>query len=317
MNNLKDQNRIDFLINEKILPEYFTSIFSRLTAINQKAATNGATTSKEKFYFTGGGTDLYVQRPEEMKYADCHFVSGDDVMQSIKEKNGICIIGGSVTVTALLESSIFKKHFTGITEFIKLISSTPIRNMATVGGNFVNASPIGDLTIFFLALDAKLVLINGVEERKILLKDFYKGYKSLDKSSEEYIGAVEFVLPGKNCYFNFEKVSKRTHLDIASVNTAISLKLSGTRITDALLSAGGVGPTPMLLKNASAFLIDKELDIFLVEECIEKALGEISPMGDARGTAIYKSLLLAQLIKAHFITLFPEMNFSEMIKTTV
>ena len=73
----------------------------------------------------------------------------------------------------------------------------------------------------------------------------------------------------------------------------------------------------MLLKNASAFLIDKELDISLVEGCIEIALGEISPMGDARGSETYKSLLLSQLIKAHFITLFPEMNFSEMIKTTV
>ena len=317
MHNLKDQNRIDFLVNEKILPQYFTSIFSRLKIINQKAATNGVNKAKEKFYFTGGGTDLYVQRPEEMKYADCHFVCGGDVMQSIKEENGICIIGGSVTVTALLESPVFKKHFTGINEFIKLISSTPIRNMATVAGNFVNASPIGDLTIFFLALDAKLVLFNGVRVRRILLQDFYKGYKSLDKISEEYIREVEFEFPGQDCYFNFEKVSKRTHLDIASVNTAILLKLSGNRIIEARLSAGGIGPTPMLLRNASASLIGKELDISLVEECIANALGEISPMGDARGTAAYKSLLLSQLIKAHFITLFPEMNFSEMIKTTV
>ncbi len=317
MNNLKDQNRINFLVKEKIIPAYFISILSRLTAINQKAATNGTFISKEKFYFTGGGTDLYVQRPEEMKYADCHFVCGDEAMQSIKEETGICTIGGSVTVTALLESEIFKNHFTGISEFIKLISSTPIRNMATVAGNFVNASPIGDLTIFFLALDAKLVLFNGVEVRKVLLKDFYKGYKTIDKFSEEYIHSIEFILPGENCYFNFEKVSKRTHLDIASVNTSIFLKISGNKIKDARLSAGGIGPTPMLLRNASAFLIDKELDIFLVEECIANALGEISPMGDARGSAAYKSMLLAQLIKAHFITLFPEMNFCEMIKTTV
>ena len=29
--------------------------------------------------------------------------------------------------------------------------------MATIAGNFINASPIGDFTIFFLALDAQLV----------------------------------------------------------------------------------------------------------------------------------------------------------------
>jgi xanthine dehydrogenase small subunit len=36
---------------------------------------------------------------------------------------------------------------------------------------------------------------------------------------------VRFTLPTKNTRFNFEKVSKRTYLDIASVNTAIRLEI--------------------------------------------------------------------------------------------
>ena len=52
-----------------------------------------------------------------------------------------------------------------------LIASLPIRNSATVGGNIINASPIGDMTIFFLALNASVVLNDGKNQRKILLKD--------------------------------------------------------------------------------------------------------------------------------------------------
>ena len=51
------------------------------------------------------------------------------------------------------------------------------------------------------------------------LKDFYKGYKQIDKAADEIIEKIIFTPPQKN-NFNFEKVSKRTHLDIASVNTA-------------------------------------------------------------------------------------------------
>ena len=33
--------------------------------------------------------------------------------------------------------------------------------MATLAGNFVNASPIGDMTVWFLALDASIVAMAG------------------------------------------------------------------------------------------------------------------------------------------------------------
>ena len=47
------------------------------------------------------------------------------------------------TVTDLLESPVMQAAFPGLYKHLKLVSSTPIRNMATLAGNFVNASPIG------------------------------------------------------------------------------------------------------------------------------------------------------------------------------
>lgn len=187
--------------------------------------------------------------------------------------------------------------------------------MATISGNFINASPIGDFTIFFLALQARLLLTNGEARREIALHDLYRGYKLLNKEQDEYVEKIWFNLPGKNTLFNFEKVSKRTHLDIASVNTAMSVTLDKNIVIASALSAGGVGPTPLLLAKTSRVMTGKLLTEELVQQVVEKAQTETSPISDARGTARYKRLLLGQLIKAHFITLFPSLNMEKRLSS--
>ncbi|HMI60498.1 MAG TPA: FAD binding domain-containing protein, partial [Puia sp.] len=226
---------------------------------------------------------------------------------------GSCVIGGAATVSDMIGSPVIRRAFPHFDEYARLISSTPIRNIATVAGNFVNASPIGDLSIFFLALDAGLTLNDGVRRREVPLRNFFKGYKLLDKDPDEYIEKISFDLPGRDMLFHFEKVSKRTNLDIASVNTAMLVRMSEGRIVEAALSAGGVGPVPAWLEGASSVMIGRMPDGELVEDVVERAEAEISPISDARGTETYKRLLLGQLIKAHFLTLFADLNVEEIL----
>ena len=138
------------------------------------------------------------------------------------------------------------------------------------------------------------------------LRDLYKGYKQLDKSPDEIVTSVSFKLPSKNTRFNFEKVSKRTYLDIASVNTAIRLEMDGDTIREAHVSAGGVAPIPKYLANTSAFLAGKPVTNETVRAADKLSNEEVAPISDARGTADYKRLLLRQLFFAHFMVLFPE-----------
>jgi len=271
----------------------------------------------------GGGTDLYVQQHEKMVAADIDFLFNTNELNGIRKDGNKCIIGASATVTDLMESKVIKDAFPDFKKVSKLVSSTPIRNIATIAGNFVNASPIGDFTILFLALNSRIILTPSLStgregeshapKREIPLREFYKGYKQLDKRDDEFIELIWFELPGKKSLFNFEKVSKRTHLDIASVNSAISITVNGKIISEAGLSAGGVGPVPMFLAKTSAFLKDKKVTEELIDEAIEIAQSEISPISDARGSEEYKRLLLSQLIKAHFITLFPKLQLNKLL----
>jgi len=300
---------LQFAVDNNIIPDYFLSIEERLKKINPGEIKTAEGNTK----FLGGGTDLYVQHHETMPYEHIRFLFDNKDLKGITQTGNSCEMGAAATVSDIAGSEIFREHFKDLQTYIRLVSSTQIRNMATVGGNFTNASPIGDLTIFFLALDAQLILANGNEKRNIALRNFYKGYKTLDKHPDEIIEKISFELPGKNDLFNFEKVSKRTCLDIASVNSALYLKMSGDTIVAAGLSAGGVGPIPAYLPESSAVLIGKKISEELILEMIRIAQTEISPISDARGSGEYKRLLLAQLIKAHFIKLFPALSVQQLI----
>ncbi|HSU27761.1 MAG TPA: FAD binding domain-containing protein, partial [Chitinophagaceae bacterium] len=266
----------------------------------------------------GGGTDLYVQKHDEMTRASSRYVFDQPELNGIRKEGNKCILGPSVTVSDLRSSAIINQSFPAFGRYAKLVSSTPIRNMATIAGNFINASPIGDFTIFFLALDAQLLLSDtvgrGKKKRELPLRKLYKGYKTLDKNPGEFIEQVVFELPTSQDLFHFEKVSKRTHLDIASVNSAIRLRMNGERVENAGISAGGVGPVPLFLEKTSHFLNGKKVSPELLTDALEIMRSEISPISDARGSKEYKTLLLGQLIKAHFMVLFPKLDVIDLAR---
>ncbi|NOX17367.1 MAG: 2Fe-2S iron-sulfur cluster binding domain-containing protein [Chlorobi bacterium] len=302
--------RLKFLIEKKIIPEYFLSIKDKLQNILQtkKIDADGA---KGKT-IVAGGTDLFVQRADEMLNEEGYFVK-NFAKKFISEENGSVILSGATTFEDFFNSEIIKTAIPNIHKAFKLIASQAVRNSATLAGNIVNASPIGDMTIILLALNAKLIL-KGKREREIALKDFYLDYKKVDKANDEIIEKIIFEKPGRGFRFNFEKVSKRTHLDIASVNTAFAAFADDGIIRSATLSAGGIAPIPKVLEEATEFLSGKEINNALLNEVVEIANSVISPISDVRGSADYKRLLLGQLIKAHFIELFSDrLNVGEAI----
>lgn len=298
--------RLKFLADNKIVPEYFLTIKDRLKNLN-KDVFSDSISDENPVYFVSGGTDLFVQRPDEMLKADVIFLDGLKELSGIKIESDYCIIGSETTVTDLLQSEIINKIFPEINKFAELFGSTPIRNSATIGGNLNNASPIGDMTAFFMALNSIIILTDGKNKRKIPLNKFYKSYKVTQRKPDEYMESIEFKIPTGNYFFNFEKVSKRTYLDIASVNSAMLIFVENEVITEVNISAGGVSATPLFLFKTSDFLKDKEMNVENIKEAISISAQEIAPISDARGSEDYKRLLLSRLIYTHFITLFPEL----------
>ena len=316
----------------RVAPEYFEGIRDRLNGLISDIPRSAI---HDPHSFVGGGTDLYVQRHDEMAESAAMPLLYNEELRGIRETGEFIEIGASATVTDLLESPLMNEIFPKLYNHLKLVSSTPIRNMATLAGNLVNASPIGDMTVWFLALDAEIILSSaehvrtGSDSDRVLpLRELHLGYKQLAKQPDEIITAIRFKKPSGDFRFNFEKVCKRTYLDIASVNTAISLTVKATpgegwlppvlsepgaiatgskvvhTIVEAHVSAGGVSPIPLYLRQTSEFLRGKEINQETIAAANEIIQSEISPISDVRGTEHYKRLLLRQLLSAHFVELF-------------
>jgi xanthine dehydrogenase small subunit len=303
---------LGWLVENKYVPAYFPEIPQRLNTLMQELETVANTPEKPAFYI-GGGTDLMVQKPELVQRSAIKLLATETSLKSITRDGDKILIGGAVTVEELRKSPEMQAIFPDLQAHLKLVSSTQIRNMGTVAGNFANASPIGDLTIYFLALNATVFLQKEGVTRELPLMEFYLGYKTLALQPGEIIEKVAFTVLPENAGFNFEKVSKRTHLDIASVNSAMQIRVEDRKISEVFLAAGGVGPVPLFLSQTSEFLKGKAITAENIIQAAGVMRTEISPISDARGSAAYKRLLLRQLFYAHFLAFFPGTLKPEML----
>jgi xanthine dehydrogenase small subunit len=327
------ERRIEDLVAWQILPIYFATVPEMLKNVHEITLTPYFLSRRERVgestqviagtlpsqYSAGkisepldnavliaGGTDLFVQKPRKLCSQPLHFLANDSLQPLIRQENTDCVINALTSVEQIRTSPLLQSCFPRLAEDFKLICSAPVRQRATLGGNLVNASPIGDLAVFFLALDAQLTLVSGSQKRTVPLQHFFQGYKQIDLKPGERLLEVRFEIPTQVDRLSYEKVSKRMHLDIASVNSATLIQEQAGKISKVHLSAGGVAPFPLYLAKTCAYLVGQNVCLETVMTAADIAQSEIAPISDTRGSTQYKRLLLQQLLYAHFVKLFPE-----------
>lgn len=284
--------RVPALISAGVLPAWFADIPKRLAGLPAPAEARAGAV------LVAGGTDLFVQKPEQLMGSDLCFLSRRADLDYVKADGAFLRVGGAVTIEDFRLSAPVREHFPALERDLLLHSSAILRNKATLAGNIVNASPIGDATIILLALGARLAITGeGGKRREVPLEKFYLGYKKTDLACGELVSEMIIPLPPKGAVYSFEKVSNRTTLDIAAVNSAALLAAGPDGgIADLRVSAGGVGPVPLLL-DLDAFK-GRRLGAETAEAAGLAAEAQARPIDDIRGSAAYKRLLLGKLVRA-------------------
>ncbi len=209
-------------------------------------------------------------------------------------KNDVLSVGGAVTLTELEEA--LGDRLPAMTKMLWAFASRPIRSRATLAGNLVTASPIGDMAPVLLAVDASVVLASARGERTFALSDFFTGYRKTVLAKDEIVKAVLVPIPRAGLCESY-KVSKRRELDIAIVASCFLVERDATGVvTKARLGFGGVAATPVRALRAETFLVGKSW----TEETVAlagKILGEeLSPISDVRSGAAYRRALLPELL---------------------
>jgi len=164
---------------------------------------------REKCHIFAGGTDLMIRKRQwqgaERKFTQAVvYISHLKELSGIHETNDSYEIGTLTTQTDIVNSNLPKY----IKEPYSLMSSPAIRNVATVGGNIVNAASVADSLPILYALDAKVELLSLTGKRVIPINEFVLGkYKTVRKSNELLTRVIVPKFEDKG--FFYKKIGQR------------------------------------------------------------------------------------------------------------
>jgi xanthine dehydrogenase molybdopterin binding subunit/xanthine dehydrogenase small subunit len=224
-------------------------------------------------------------------------------LQRIHKTDAALIVGGAASLTALEESLDGEFSFPSLAKMLLVFASRPIRNRATLAGNLVTASPIGDMAPVLLSLDARVRLASKRGEREVPLADFFVGYRKTVLAPDEVVVhvAIPRPPPAPRLVASY-KVSKRRELDIAIVAAGFVIDRDAAgRVTHARLAYGGVGPTPVRARATEAFLLGKPWDARAVEGAKGILRTEFSPIDDVRSGAAFRRDLIVSLFEKFWL----------------
>ncbi len=231
-------------------------------------------------------------------------------LNRVKELEQIEIIDGKLVMGARATwSAVEALCRVSVAEFyrvLKVFGAPQIRNMGTVGGNVINASPIADSLPFFFVMDAELELRSANEIRTVDINNFYLAYKTFDLQAGELLTRITVPLPNEGELLRLFKVSRRLDLDISSFTAAIRMRLDGNTITEAALAFGAVGPTVLRARNTESFLVGREFSEATMLEAGELAVAEVTPISDVRGSEDYRLQLTRNVFLKFYLEQQPD-----------
>lgn len=212
-------------------------------------------------------------------------------------------IGAAVNLTQLEEA--LAVEYPALADMLRVFGSRQIRNRATMGGNLVTASPIGDSAPVLFALDAKVVLISQQRERILPLDQFLIGYRKTALQPGEILKTILVPRgssqPNLKRHFKWYKVSKRREMDISTVAACFVIDLdAGDIVRHVRLAYGGVATISSRARKTEQALIGKKWSAESVAEILPILGGEFTPISDVRGDAAYRCGLVTSLFEKFY-----------------
>jgi len=245
-----------------------------------------------------GGTDLLVRMRNGLVHSNQMIcLERIEELAGVEDRGEEIFIGPCTTFTRLLESPLIMNHFLILINALKVVGSPPIRNMGTIGGNIVTASPAGDTLPPLYVLRAELELRTKDSSRRIPVKDFIKGPGETVLAPGEVLTAI-FVRKEPDLNFHhYEKVGQRKALAIAVVSLAALLKTSEEgMVEEARLAWGSVAPTVVTSTEIEAMLIGHRLSCEVLEKAGQLARAMVKPIDDIRASGDYRRQVAGNLL---------------------
>lgn len=225
-------------------------------------------------------------------------------LKEIKSTASEWHIGGAVTLTVIKD--LLGAEFPVLNDMLRVFGSRQIRNRATMGGNIVTASPIGDSAPVLLALEAQVVLASEVGDRTLPIGEFFLAYRKTALQPDEVLKSIIIprggAAPGLTRQAAWYKVSKRREMDISTVAGCFTVDLDGQNVVRQVrLAYGGVAAMPARAKKTEAALLGKAWNRETTQAVEPILRAEFAPISDVRGSAEYRNGLIVNLFEKFFV----------------
>jgi xanthine dehydrogenase molybdopterin binding subunit/xanthine dehydrogenase small subunit len=252
-----------------------------------------------------GGTEVGIKLTKLFKkFPVLISLEGVRELKQIEKTDDEWRVGAGVTLTNVWQA--IGDEYLALATMFRWFGSRQIRNRATLGGNLVTASPIGDSAPVLLALDAGVELVSEQGERRVRLADFFVGYRKTSLKPGEVMRTV--IIPrnqgktdGLARFCQFYKVSRRREMDISTVSACFCVDLDSIGVVrKARVVYGGVAVTPSRVPAAEEVLTGKKWSAELVHGIRQLLLDAFTPITDVRGTAEYRHELIPELLEKFY-----------------
>jgi aerobic carbon-monoxide dehydrogenase medium subunit len=223
-------------------------------------------------------------------------------INGIVELSGVAATNGWVTIGAMTreyvaeESEILAGTVPLLATALPFIGHEAIRSRGTIGGSLAHADPAAELPAVARALDAEFVVRGQAGERVIPAAEWFEGYLTTARRSDELLVEVRFPATGPSTGVSFSEVARR-HGDFAIVGLATALALSDGTISAARLAFAGLSDVPVRATAAEDLLVGEAPSTELFEEAARRATEDLDPPADLHGSAEYRKKVAATLVR--------------------
>lgn len=286
--------------------------------------------------FVAGGTDLFPNMKRRQQtpklVVGLSRVAG---LADVVETDGRLALGAGAVLSDVEHDPRVRERYPGLAHAVAEISTPPLRNMGTIGGNLLldtrcnyydqnfewraaidfcmkkdgkicwvaPGSPrclavqSADTVPVLIAMGARAVLASNAGEREIAVEDLYRndGIDYLAKRPEELL--TEVLLPKSNGWrASYRKLRRRGAFDFPVLSVGAAVWRDGDTVTAARLVLGGVDSAPLRLSAAEASLTGRPLDRAAVADAAAAAMGPSRPMDNTDFSFLWRKEMTRKFV---------------------
>jgi CO/xanthine dehydrogenase FAD-binding subunit len=240
-----------------------------------------------------GGSDLVVAARQGKAPLPGSLVAID----RLAELRGIDAGGDGVRIGALVRhadieaSEILRRPgFAALADGSALIGSPATRNVGTLGGNVMNASPAMDTGPGLVVLAANVELRSrGGGARTVPIEELWSGPGRTVAGPEELCVAISIPRPHERAASAYVRLEYRRAMEIAVVGAAASVTLGADGLIEACrIALAAVAPTVIRAPGAERALTGAEPTEDVLAAVAAAASADARPISDIRGSDRYR-----------------------------